>query len=214
MRKNTWIALLCLCLLWLVGGGCELEGEDNDVEQTGPADTYSAPDAVADTNVVYLSYRYARIDDLSDDEREGTPGAEIDAVELRGANGSPKGYAVNVFDYVPVNEDINEHMDPTEALGPPNPECRDDQGFVALGGIGGHLIIDFGEHIIEEGDVIVVYEVGGCRVDDGPVLIEDPFGVWISPDANNDTLWVTLGAFDGGVSSVQIGSLPQVPAEP
>jgi len=172
----------------------------------------SDPDT--DEDVTYLDYRYARIDDLSEDERTGTPGAEIDAVELRSASGSPKGYAVNISYYEPVNELINEHMDTAEAMGAPSAECYEDQGFVNLGGIGGTLILDFGTQIIEDNDTIIVYEVGGCVVEGGGMTIEDPIQLSVSVSDDPFTGWYTIGVCDGGTCTFPIGTLPMVPASP
>jgi hypothetical protein len=172
-------------------------------------------DADTDTpdELEYLDYRYVRIDDLSDDERYGTPGAEIDAVELRGSSGSPKGYGVNVVDYVPVNEDINEHMDSMEAIGAPSLECYEDRGFVNLGGIGGYLILDFGTHIIEDNDTIIVYEVGGCEVEGGGVTAMDPIVVSVSAYNVPSDPWYRLGSCEGGMCTIPVGTLPLVVAE-
>jgi len=64
-------------------GGCEYLCECDDC--SSDPDT-SVPDDEGD-DLEYLEYRYVRIDDLSDDEREGTPGAEIDAVARSTAAG-------------------------------------------------------------------------------------------------------------------------------
>ena len=153
-----------------------------------------------------LFYRYARIDDMTPRTGRGAPGVDLDAVELRGPNG-PKSYATDVVDSEILlgDHDDNDMMDAEEALGAPDNDCEVDEKFVALGGIGGFIVVQFGENIIEVGDSIVVYEVGeSCAYDN------DPLALSVSVTNERYGVWEAIGQADGGEAVFFIDHLTPV----
>ncbi len=110
-------------------------------------------------------YNCVKIDDHSgprDSLDAESPGADIDCAVIEKANGekyysyafrrsgSPAGCDDNAFDY--VNNAFGEPGD--------NPDATYDK-FFSLCGEGGYVILDFGNQTkIENGDTIIVYELG------------------------------------------------------
>ena len=136
----------------------------------------------------------------------GAPGADIDAVELRGPNG-PKNYATYVVDSEILLGDQNDNdmMDPDEALFAPDNNCEVDEKFVSLGGIGGFIVVEFGDSIIEVGDQIIVYEVGqACGYDNDPLYLS------VSVTSERSGTWEAIGMADGGEAVFNIEHLTPV----
>lgn len=135
--------------------------------------------------------RLVRIDDLSpnDAKNQEDPGADIDAIVLKKANGATK-YAVEVKDYHradSVSADSGKKYiaaNPAMALGEPDSfvgypenqtECylykKDttpadpnvDRPFVSLGGKDGYLVVEMGD-VMEAGDTLSVLELGACKL--------------------------------------------------
>ena len=210
MKKLHFLLILTTCLFIAVG--CELETDEDatsdiQAETNNTEDTTNTEDTSVQEEVVeFLDYRYARIDDMTPRTGSGAPGADIDAVELRGPNG-PKNYATSIVDsdILLGDQNDNDMMDAEEALFAPDNDCEVDEKFVALGGIGGFIVVEFGDSIIEVGDSIVVYEVGeSCGYDN------DPLSLSVSVTNMRDGAWEAIGQADGGEAVFNIEHLTPV----
>jgi hypothetical protein len=159
-----------------------------------------------------LAYRYVRVRDLSGSSVGTDPGADIDAIVVRKANGSAQSAAAVVaYQATPY---AVLRADPTAALGPPAafdayPDvttCRVDGGFVSLGGLG-ELIVEL-EGLLEPGDILEVLEVGACAYAPGQYAISERVAVAVSPTPDLDGLWVDVAEGVSPVISWQVQGLP------
>jgi hypothetical protein len=223
---------LLFCLFAVVGlsmTACEVDG-DGDADGTtsgtsGTTDTSGSTSGTSgtsgDTSVTTNKYYFVRVNDQS--TNTGTnPGADLDAISITKAGTGRRAYVTRVEDYKPVNEGdisgvsiIPENIigEPT-AFGTPfdpanagsDKSCDlGDENFVALGGVGGHIIVSFGDDHVENGDTLTVYEIGNC---DGEGKA-DPVEVQVSVSSNVDGNWITVfTAAAGPVMSKAIDGLP------
>lgn len=200
-------------------GGVDIV-DDEDVDAAGFDTSGVSFDTSGSTPA--LKYYFVRINDQS--TNSGTnPGADIDAVSITKANTGERVYANRIEDYGPVNlQDISgvsviaENIlgEPTAFGIPFDPanagsdlECSlDDENYVTLGGVGGYIIVSFGDAHIENGDTITVYEIGNCN-DQG---VADPIEVQVSVSAGVDDVWVTV--FSAAAGPVMSGIVKDLPA--
>ena len=217
MRKYLFL-LAFVAGFALAISACDLETTDSDTDSGGtdaqdlpPTDTTTGTNNTQDTGPEPLAYRYARVDDLSDGDTRKSPGADIDAIELRGPSG-PKSFATGVIDsdILAGDHDDNEYTNTSEAVGAPNPECYNDQGFVALGGVGGFIVVEFGMETIDSGDTIIVSEIGNCTTPEGQTTHADQINLSVSVSQERTGIWHNLGTSPGGESTFPVGTLPTV----
>lgn len=150
------------------------------------------------------NYYFVRINDQSLN-MGANPGADIDAVSITKAVDGSRHYAQRVEDYSPINvADISVvSILPDNILGEPtgfglpfdpanagaDKECSLlDENYVSLGGVGGYIIVSFGEAYVENGDVVTVYEIGNCNGQGQG----DPIEVQVSVASAADGEWVTV----------------------
>jgi len=220
---------LLFCLFAVVGlsmTACEVDG-DGDAETTGTTssgtDTNGTSSGDTDTNVTpTLNYYFVRVNDQSTNTGPN-PGADLDAISITKSGTGRRAYVTRVEDYKPVNEsDISgvsiiadnilgeptafgTPFDPAKA-GSDQPCDLGDENFVALGGVGGHIIVSFGDDHVENGDVVTVYEIGNCN-GEGKA---DPVEVQVSVSSNVDGNWITL--FNAAAGPVMSGTASGLPA--
>lgn len=221
---------LLFCLFAVVGlsmTACEVDG-DGDAETTGTTssgtDTSGSTSGTSgDTSGTTLNYYFVRVNDQS--TNTGTnPGADLDAISITKGGSGERAYVTRVEEYKPVNEaDISGvSILPDNILGAPtafgtpfdpanagsDKDCDlGDENFVALGGVGGYIIVSFGDAHVENGDTVTVYEIGNCN-GNGKA---DPVEVQVSVSSNVDGNWVTLfSAAAGPVMSGAVSGLPAV----
>ncbi len=158
-------------------------------------------------------YRFVRLDDMSNVTGGADPGADVDAIVLTKAATGQVHFAEAVTSYLAAPSDV-ANGDPTAALFAPDaftgwPDdlsvCKVSGGFVSLGGAG-HLIVDMGVDI-EEGDTLLVLEVGACSYGSGTAFA-DPLKVRVSVGSSVETPWIPLGDTPGGPASLPVGPLP------
>lgn len=185
-KDTQWMTPDGMCVASSTGG-CE-SNTDCETDEVCSSEGICVPESN-----VPVAPRLVRIDDLSDGGKAlEDPGADIDAIVLKKANGATK-YAVEVKDYHradSVSADSGKKYiaaNPAMALGEPDSfvdyatkgdeatECyiykkgekpRDpnvDRPFVSLGGKGGYLVVEMGD-VMEAGDTLSVLELGGCKL--------------------------------------------------
>lgn len=222
---------LLFCLFAVVGlsmTACEVDG-DGDAETSGTTntttDTSGSTSGGTDTTVVAANYYFVRVVDRSTNITGSNPGADLDAISITKKSTGERNYVTRVEEYLPVNEaDIaaasfvpENIVGEPEAFGIPfNPanagpdkDCDlADANFVALGGVGGSIIVSFGDAHVENGDVVTVYEIGGCN-GEGKT---DPIRVEASVASKVDGVWELL--FESDIGPVMSGSRDNLPVVP
>jgi len=215
MLQRTPISRLSLFLILgattLFFAGCELDegdGANADMTADGASDGLGAGGADAEPE----SFRFVRIDDMSDRKMTIDGGADIDAVLLEKSNGT-RYPAIDVEGYR-HGGGTGDDIDPTAALGLPDafyayPDTDvcdvDDNEFVSIGGMGGYLIVEM-EAAIDPGDRLTVLEVGGCDYGDGTAFRER-VNVSISVAEDYDGQWTHLGTGEGPEISLRVPQL-------
>lgn len=218
---------LLFCLFAAVGltiTACEVDGDgDADGTTSGTSGNDATTSGVTDTSGgtsggTVLNYYFVRVNDQSTNTGNTNPGADIDAIGIVKPDGT-RHYVSKVEQYSPVNVDdiaalsaIPDNIigaptafaDPTNVS--PASDCSlEDQNFVALGGVGGYIIVSFGDAHVENGDTLNVYEIGNCA--NGGVA--DPVEVQVSVASNADGEWVTVfSALAGPLMSSTVSGLP------
>lgn len=211
MRSTAkWAALVALVISALALNACELNESCDPTLDPGciPVDP-DAGDATldgADGAGELMTYHYALI---LDQEPPTTGGVDLDAVSLIQKGGRTH-YASDFHECIfgPGIENVETTRDCNQALGPPNNaagECTaDDTFYVNLGGLGGSIVVSFGDlEEIQEGDVIRVYECG--RRDD---YYSVRVGVGTSV---SDPNFIECVSRASGVSECTVPALPQIP---
>ncbi len=216
-----------LVLVVCVGfaGGCDVGGH-SDVYGSNYIDTtHLDPEWPSDPDFTPepLNYYFVRVNDLSTNVGNN-PGADIDAISLTKERSGERIYVTRVEEYRPVNEaDISGvSILPDNVLGAPtafgtpfdpanagaDKSCDlGDEHFVSLGGVGGYIIVSFGDAHIENGDTVTVYEIGNCNGKG----VSDPVEVQVSVSSNVDGNWVTVfSGVEGPVMSAVAKDLPEV----
>ena len=158
------------------------------------------------------SYHYVLIEDRTTDERpDQTGGADIAGVELVKSGSSFFASQVHWCEF--GNFDNSDAEDCNQALGAPasgQGECNPSASvpdFVSLGGVGGQLIVSFGnlEEIVE-GARIFVYE---CGRQQNPSAVDEPFdmrvGVATQP---SDPNWLPCISNGTGIVDCTVPALP------
>lgn len=169
-----------LAPLLLLALGCSGPEED-----TGPSVVQAPPcgDAVCraadgedpDTCPWDCGFRYAMLSDLSGGSGGGTPGADVDAVQLRKPRAS---YWVDSVIYAQIGGADNQWTDPSLLVGPSDSECE-TRNFVSLGGKRSFVVLSFGADVLlEVGDVIEVFELSNRMCDNGS--IDDPWELLVA----------------------------------
>lgn len=228
--KNFFVFAVFLVFFSAFAMGCEVSESTTDATTTDDADANIVGDTLnVDTSglsdaPVALRYFFLRINDRSTNTEGQNPGADIDAVSIVKSGTEERFYATRVEDYKPNNEaDISTvSIIPDNILGPPtafgtpfNPanagpdkDCSlSETHFVSLGGVGGYIIVSFGNEHVENGDIINVYEIGNCNGEGQP----DPIEVQVSVASHVDGNWITVfNAAAGPVMSVAVSKLPVV----
>jgi hypothetical protein len=222
--KIHWLAVLCASVAMYGLAGCELqEACDPEVTdcETPEGDTGGEADAGepdAGPQPEYQTYHYVLIDDLEDpgtSSRTHTSGVDIFGVQLV-AGGSTTN-ASQIHDCNFGTGDNGNARDCNQALGAPVGDCDSttsnnpdfDADYVALGGLGGYLIVSFGSlEEIEEGDEIIVHECGQAQNSGATEEFYD-YSVGVATDAS-DPNWLRICSRASGVSTCRVPSLPQV----
>ncbi len=150
--KIVYSQLIVLTLVFALG--CEEEeNETQEEEKTFPQDSRTGE-----------SYYSLRINDSTVDALAmATPGMDIDAVELIKADAGISHYANRVYTYDIGPGEIYPGLEkPDNALGEPDYPEGDcpafEVKFFGAGGPDAHIVLGFGEAVIEPGDTIRVYE--------------------------------------------------------
>ncbi|MBW1878538.1 MAG: hypothetical protein JRI25_07010 [Deltaproteobacteria bacterium] len=109
-------------------------------------------------------FRYAILADLGGGSGGGTPGADVDAVQLRKPRAE---YWVETVAYAEIGGPENQWTDPSLIIGPSDSECE-TQNFVSLGGKRSFVVLSFGSDVLlEVGDEIEVFELSARMCDNG-----------------------------------------------
>jgi hypothetical protein len=243
IRRLSWltvcVAAVCGCTDHHVLDADRLSLLSDDAR--GDASLHSAsPDLqdaylVRDLDGIPPPYPFLRIMDEGFQVSGLNPGADIDAVSVRKPSGDLY-WATKVEDYSPVDDWnlpaetmlIENILGEPQAFGVPfdprnvgsDKECSlEGYNFLGLGGYGGSVTVSFGpDRYIEEGDVISVYEVGGCTNSSDSAGNEDDFSVQValaaSPDAEWFVVFAFMGAGRGPVGEGEVVFLPRIPLDP
>lgn len=153
-------------------------------------------------------WRYVMVEDLDPNATGRTPGADIDAIGLQKPNRAEV-YAGRVEDSQ-VPQAGNDFPDVAEVLGRPDANCQ-VRGFVALGGLaaGGYVVVSFEEGgqpvLLDNGDVITVYEVGRLLCPNSTYL-DEPYAVSVSVSTNMGT-FVEVGRGGAGGNRITVMGL-------
>lgn len=156
-------------------------------------------------------YLFVRVDDVSDHAAGTDPGADLDAVVLRKADGAH--VFVEAVEHYMASPQEPRANDPAELLGTPDafyawPDtsvCNVDTGFVSLGG-SGTIIARMGAEI-EAGDTVEVLELGGCSYGSGTAIVEE-IEVLVSVSPEVGAQWIVLGRGTGPAVSFAVPELP------
>ena len=156
--------------------GAENNGDNNGATNNGTNNgTHNG-----DNNGV-VNPKFVMLDDTSTDTGNDTPGGDFDAVAIE--KGEDEFYAESVEDFE-ILGDNNGYTDTDQILGAPDSGCM-KENFTSLGGVGGWIILGFGDNEIEPGDNIVVYELGPTVCPDQANWKDDPYSVSISVSAGD-----------------------------
>lgn len=195
MLKRLWSIVACLGLSVALVAGCDTLEEDLDGGVYPDGEVFEDMGPSPDTGVIPTAeYRFVKITDLSDGTAAGTDGADIDAIELQKTAESFWATSVASCAWYEGTACADE----TAVLGVSDAFCGDpidygrcysnyDSGevppYVALGGTvdtdSGELVVEMGG-LIEEGDALVIYELGNCEVSS---TCEDTSTVTAAPDS-------------------------------
>jgi len=215
MKLQRVVGLIFVILGLLAG--CEPQEEDQPVD----AAWYASPDTFQQCSTNRLNYYFVRLSDWNTSSSPGRTGASIDAVSLSKDNFDRVIYATKVIEYSPENAEkisdvarISEHiLGEPDAFGTPfdrqnagpDKTCSlDEENYLSLG-IGGSVVLSFGDEKIEEGDVITVYEIGNCN----GLGVADPVTIWVALSGNDSTWYgVPLITETSPVISGQVKYLP------
>ena len=130
-----------------------------------------------DNNDAPLVYAAVLIEDFSLPEPgDEAPGVDIDAICID--RDGEELCAENAEDFDILGND-NNFTDVRLALGPPDSGCE-AENFVSLGGMGGYIVVSFGEMSIESGDEIVVFELGPSLCPEQSEWVDDEYDVSLS----------------------------------
>ncbi len=217
-RFLKWVGLV-LCM------GCLFGCDDSHATRRGDGYVESYSIICWDMQTDHdLNYYFVRVNDLSTNAGVN-PGADIDAIQITKAKTGERAFVSRVEEYVPVNDaDISDvSILPDNILGAPtafgtpfdpaeagsDKTCSlDDEHFVSLGGVGGYIIVSFGDAHVENGDAVTVYEIGNCNGEG----VSDPVEVQVSVSSNVDGEWITVfSATEGPVMSGEVEDLPLSP---
>jgi hypothetical protein len=206
-----------LPLLALVSASCTdhfLSDDDRIGRALSSADADPSSADAADTSLGQQRYPFVRIFDTSPHITRN-PGTDLDAVSITKPSGQVL-WAARVEDYQPAQLDmlpaetmiVDNVLGEPEAfgfpfdpanVGPDKPCSLDEIYFLGLGGPGGYVVLSFGiGSAVEAGDVISVYEIGGCSNVNNDNGFIDTFNVQVALASAPDAEWRTLYAYTGG----------------
>ncbi len=166
---------------------------------TSPQPSFDPQPVVSPTPVdPFVSYRYLLIEDLTFPVGGEFPGLDLDFVELTKFDGTVH-YVSSVVDFN-VGIESNSAIDPSQIIGAPDANCDPQSGaFLSLGGLdeNGYIMVSFGdfeEVPLENGDVIIVGEIGATLC--GGMFDDDIGSVSISVGTDLGS-FITVGEFVG-----------------
>jgi hypothetical protein len=195
------------------------EGQVDEVYYEGwPGDAEASCAALGGTWSAAVSlqapYQYVRIVDLGDADGsvEGTPGVDIDGIEL--VRGGEVYFATRY-------EELAFGADPVDglaanaglAMGAPQGTCDPSSpDFVSLGGAGGALTVSFGDRqAFGPGDTVRVHE---CGDDSAESDVTERYEITLAPAVDSPAEeWVVCLVSGSGVSECKVPELGEEPEE-
>jgi hypothetical protein len=169
------VRVLFLLLAMACSGAEEDTGSTVQPQSCGDAVCDSARGEDPDTCRWDCGFRYAILADLSGGSGGGTPGADVDAVQLRKSRAE---YWVETVVHAEIGGAQNQWADPSLLIGPSDSECQ-TQNFVSLGGKGSFVVLSFGSDVLlEVGDVLEVFELSARMCDNSS--LDDPWELLVS----------------------------------
>jgi hypothetical protein len=189
----------------------ENNGENNGANNGTNNGTNNGANNGTNNGVPANNYRFVLVEDLTASVAGAYPGVDLDAVQLTKASGGINyATAVDDFNLADNNNGRNEATNVNAATGAPDDGCSaDDTKFVALGGVGGYIVVSFGtdaaDVTVENGDSIVVHEIGrgSCPASS---FDDDPYALSVS--VSSDAGFIELATGAEGVAPIPVTGLP------
>jgi hypothetical protein len=200
------------CSCAFVGG----DATNNDTNNATNNDTNNATNNATNNdtnndvnNVATNTYRFVLVEDETVNTSGRSPGADLDAIEVV-KNGGGSFYATAVEDITFGPDDGNEALTQENILGAPDDNCAgSDATGVALGGVGGYVIVSFGtdaqDVTIENGDSIRVHEIGSTSCPGQ--FDDDPYSVSVSVSTSLGD-FIEIATDVNGDGAVSVSGLP------
>jgi hypothetical protein len=173
------------------------ESEDVDLSESEDADSSSVDLSEEDNAEAELNFHYVMIEDLQNPDAPGSPlttGVDIFGIQLEKDGTLFNASRIHSCEFGDGDNSFAQGC--SNALGIPVPTCESagTEGaiadYVSLGGIGGRLIVSFGDfEEIVEGNLIRVFE---CGTEQNPGELDEFYTTFIgaSSDALSDS-WTT-----------------------
>ena len=169
-----------------------------DISESDDVDSSTADlSEEEDSGETALSYHYVMIEDLQTSDSPSAPmtaGVDIFGIQLEKDGTLFNASRIHTCEF--GDGDNSFARDCSKALGIPVPSCESPgtegavADYVSLGGIGGRLIVSFGDfEEIAEGDLIRVYECG-LNLDPETVVEFYTTSIGSSSDASSDS-WIS-----------------------